>query len=352
MKILVLNIQCLCAHLAELEYHLEQWRPHIVMLQETWLNKSMESVEISNYIVVSKRDRSDGPNRGGILTLARSDFNNVAFIKNSDSEERSWHFLHMDAETILIGNWYRPGATEHDAYEKLQNEMTNLLPDATGIILSGDLNIHQARWLRFSNGNSIQGADLKALCDTFGMQQLTKEPTREQYLLDLFLTDVPGCKVRVGPYIADHKYLIANVPFPEVTSLHIKRQSFQIAKADWTSLEKALKEVDWATLRRGTAEDAVNYFMEILWYLLCLHIPYKEIFLKKKSHPWLNKRCETAISTKNDAEGTALFEEKTERMFQGNGRRTASVLEESNRKNSRLEERKQTMVAPKSRTLE
>ena len=99
-----MNIQCLQAHLVELEYHLDMHKPHIVLLQETWLDASTESATIANYIVISRRARSERANRSGILTLARSDFNRLAHIGNSSSEERSWHFLHMDSEILLLGN--------------------------------------------------------------------------------------------------------------------------------------------------------------------------------------------------------------------------------------------------------
>ena len=281
ISIFVLNIQCLQAHLVELEYHLDMHKPHIVLLQETWLDASTESVTIANYNVVSRRDRSERANRGGVLTLARSDFNRLAHIENSTLEERSWHYLHMDSEILLLGNWYRPGATEHDAYAALQEEMGTHVLEATGIILSGDLNVHHARWLRFSNGNTVQGSDLKAVCDNLGLQQLVSEPTRQQYLLDLYLTDVAGTKVRVGPYIADHKYLIATVPMPEVTTLNIKRERFNLLRADWTGLKTALANVDWSPMRRDTADAAASYFMEMLWMNLCTYIPYEQIEIKK-----------------------------------------------------------------------
>jgi len=245
--------------MVELEYHLELHKPHIVLLQETWLDASTESVSIANYTVISQRDRSEKANRGGVLTLARSDFNRLVHIENSKVEERSWHFLHMDPEILLLGNWYRPGATEHDAYAALQEEMGAHVLEATGIILSGDLNVHHARWLRFSNGNTVQGSDLKAVCDNLGLQQLVNEPTRQEYLLDLYLTDVAGTKVRVGSYVADHKYLIATVPMPEVTTLSIKRERFNLLRADWSGLKTALANVDWSPMQRDTADAAASF---------------------------------------------------------------------------------------------
>jgi len=302
--------------MVELEYHLELHKPHIVLLQETWLDASTESVSIANYIVISRRDRSEKANRGGVLTLARSDFNRLVHIENSKVKKRSWHFLHMDPEILLLGNWYRPGATEHDAYAALQEEMGAHVLEATGIILSGDLNVHHARWLRFSNGNTVQGSDLKTVCDNLGLQQLVNEPTRQEYLLDLYLTDVAGTKVRVGSYVADHKYLIATVPMPEVTTLSIKRERFNLLRADWSGLKTALANVDWSPMQRDTADAAASFFMEMLWMNLCTYIPYKQIEIRKKSHPWLNSKCKAAIQAKNVAENTDSFIEARKRCAQ------------------------------------
>ena len=308
--IFVLNIQSLRSRVAELEFPLSQLQPHLVLLQETWLDASVEQIAITGYYVVSRRDRSTDSNRGGILTLARADFNHIAQIANSKTEERSWHYLNLEPENILIGNWYRPGATEHDGFEALQNEIVEFSSECTGIILTGDLNIHHAKWLRFSNGNSLQGSDLKMLCDNYGLHQLTMEPTRQQYLLDLFLTDVPGTKAKVGAYVADHKFLCTSVLVPEVKAKTISRYGFHIKRAKWSQLESALDNVDWSPLQRGTSEDALQFFMETLWLLLCIFIPYTEIKIEKRSHPWLNERCSQAILEKNQAENTEAFDAK------------------------------------------
>ena len=150
--------------------------------------------------------------------------------------------MHADPEVLLVGIWYRPGATIHDGYAALQEEIAEHSSDATGMILAGDLNIHHAKWLRHSNGNSVQGADLRALCDNLGLQQIVREPTRQQYLLDLYLTDVAGTKTQFGPYIADHRFLLASVPLPEVTAIHIKRERFNLKRADWSGLKKCAFE--------------------------------------------------------------------------------------------------------------
>ena len=78
----MLNIRCLHANKAELEYHLEMKKPQMVLIQEIWLNASHEEVKIRNYRYVSRRDRKKEENRGGILLLVREDFNQFVHIED------------------------------------------------------------------------------------------------------------------------------------------------------------------------------------------------------------------------------------------------------------------------------
>ena len=189
VHIISINIRCLLSHKDELEAFLKLHQPHVVLIQETWLNESYESISVSGYRIVSRRDRKTSDNRGGILTSQRDDFNCLVHIKNCEDEERSYHFLRLGMETILVANWYRPGAIVHDGFAKLHDEIRDHYQDISGIVVAGDLNVHHRKWLRFSNDNTTVGADLKAFSDYFGLWQAVREPTRK-YLLDLNLTDV------------------------------------------------------------------------------------------------------------------------------------------------------------------
>ena len=77
-----------------------------------------------------------------------------------------------------------------------------------GTIIVGDTNTHHRRWLRYSARNSAEGEALKTFCDNQGLQQMVKERTQSDYLLDLLLTDVDGVRCKVLPKIADHKLLL------------------------------------------------------------------------------------------------------------------------------------------------
>ena len=142
VSIYSLNVQCLLAHLTELAFHLELYTPHVLLLQETWLNQSHEDVVIEGYELVSRRDRSISSNRGGVATYRRLDFNGIVHIENCKEEERSWHFLRLAEETILLANWYRPGSSTHDGFTKLHAEISQYYPEVSGVLALGDLNVH------------------------------------------------------------------------------------------------------------------------------------------------------------------------------------------------------------------
>jgi len=301
------NIQCLLARVQELNYQLELHQPHVVLIQETWLDDSTEAVKIPNYNVVSRRDRKKTANRGGILTLQRHDFNGLVHIKDCELEERSWHFLRLGFDTILVANWYRPGATVHDGFVNLYAEMAEYWYEISGVVIAGDLNIHHKKWLRHSNGDTTVGADLKTLCEFHGMNQLVREPTRKEYLLDLVCTDIFRATVAVLPLIADHKSVLTKLPLPEILEKKVEREVWILAKADWKQLQNKLLEFDWKRLHTGSAEDALEYFLQILWLHLVRYIPRRKIEVVKRSHGWMTETSKAAIRRKNDAEGTDRF---------------------------------------------
>ena len=111
--------------------------------------------------------------------MRRWDFHGLVHVNNSEKDERSWHFLKLGIETILLGNWYRPGSSDFDGFTELYSELAEHYAEVSGALLVGDMNVHHKRWLRFSNDNTPVGSELKMLCDFHGFSQLVREPTRE-----------------------------------------------------------------------------------------------------------------------------------------------------------------------------
>ena len=83
--------------------------PALVALNETFVDESVHTITIDGYSLVSRLDRKSDTMGGGICLFARSDINySIAHIADSNGFERSWHILHADRGSILVGTWYRP----------------------------------------------------------------------------------------------------------------------------------------------------------------------------------------------------------------------------------------------------
>jgi len=53
----------------------------------------------------------------------------------------------------------------------------------------------------------------------------------------------------------------------------------QLAK--WQELQSSLRDFEWSELRKGSPEDALNYFLDILWMQLRKYMSFKIIREKK-----------------------------------------------------------------------
>jgi len=137
------NIQGLLSHKTELEGRLKfLGYPEMVSLNETFLNQSVPvgAPALSTYSQVSRRDRKDGRQGGGIalyalVAIAKS----LVHVGDSDNYEKAWHILHSNLGPILIAVWYRPPSYhECDAIATLETEWRQYATSAVGALIIGD----------------------------------------------------------------------------------------------------------------------------------------------------------------------------------------------------------------------
>ena len=99
-SIYCINIRSLIDKLAELTHQLNSVQPHIVFINETWLDNSTEKVDIPNYVCISRKDRAQTENRGGVICYAHINSGHMIFLEKSDTAERSWHLIQRDSGNI------------------------------------------------------------------------------------------------------------------------------------------------------------------------------------------------------------------------------------------------------------
>ena len=149
-----INIQSFSDHAAELNalVQLRKIPPAMVCLNETWLDKSTEQVELNGYKLTGRRDRQDGQDdrkRGGVMVFSRDDIaSSVTLLENSEHAERMWLVVHTDQGPYLLCIWYRPPEPgEIQTISTFENEWLNHCGSALGTIIMGDLNLHHIGWL-------------------------------------------------------------------------------------------------------------------------------------------------------------------------------------------------------------
>ena len=229
----------------------------------------------------------------------------IAELEKFISSERVWLVLHADTGPFLLGVWYRPPAPgQTESIAAFEEEWHRLSKEVLGTIVVGDLNLHHIRWPRYSLRNSAEGELLRGICDSNGLRQIVREPTRGDNLLDLALTDMDEVRCKVVGKIADHKGLQLVLPI-SVPRVDIRpRMVWQFKDADWHGLSNALVSQDWLWLSAVDANIGAEKLTAHILSLAEFYIPRRWMNERKSTHPWINDKVMRLVQEKLAAEGT------------------------------------------------
>ena len=236
-------------------------------LTETWLDQSFESISLPGYIEISRRDRGTSAH-GGVILFAKFGYENtIVHLGNSEVAERSWHIIHSVTGPLLFGAWYRPPShAETASIDSLEREVREHGRDTMGTIFVGDMNVHEASWLKYSDGTSPEGRALRDVAYCHGWEERVRKPTRGEHLLDLVLTDLGSAvttKVAVG--ISDHKVVLGAVDVGVSRQEAASREVFLFGQAPWPAIRKRLQEHKWEDeFADLNADDTAKVFEETI----------------------------------------------------------------------------------------
>ena len=132
---------------------------------------------------------------------------------------------------------------------------------------------------------SVEERRFKEICEENGMLQLIRGSTRKEHMFDLLFSDIDNCKGIVSDPIADHHAILACVKLPMPTEVVVQRDVWHFKQARWQNMRCQLRNHNWIRLKKGSVDDAVNYFVDLLTILCEKYIPRETIAHRKKSHP-------------------------------------------------------------------
>jgi endonuclease/exonuclease/phosphatase family metal-dependent hydrolase len=332
--------------LCELNYHIHTDKPDVILLNETWLKKSVrdhEVIEDTTYKIFrtdrSKLSHPGDPqnpkkfrqNGGGVLIAVRSDLNAVSKrISMRRGAEIAAVELTIDGCKYIFCTCYRVGTLGVENHSTISDSIRSLYQckRPKKIFIVGDFNLSSVTW-PISNppGNNID----KLFTDTFdelGLSQTISTATHSKgRTLDLLLSShsqlIDNQKIHdITPIVKSDHFAIT---FEIKTKIrHIKctkRKCYNFKRASWEALNKDLCRVDWNNLLGSTEPDvAWSRFKTELFRNVDKHIPTVSVSNEYRA-PWYDSELHEACMAK----------EKAHEKFQ----RTKFMLDEINYKKSR-----------------
>ncbi|XP_053398333.1 uncharacterized protein LOC123552572 [Mercenaria mercenaria] len=182
----------------DLHQLIQQVKPDIISCTETWLKPDIQTSEIfpkDLNFQVFRDDRTSGQG-GGVLTAISKHLISQEEPELKTNCNLSWAKITIKgAKDIYIGTYYKPHENDEDSLTELWSSLSKVPQDST-IWLLGDFNLPDIDWssevpkskCRFKE----MYEDFIDRINSFNLQQMVKIPTRNENILDLFLTNFPS----------------------------------------------------------------------------------------------------------------------------------------------------------------
>ena len=291
----------------------------IICLSETWLDESIPDshVQIDGF-QLHRRDRARrGLQResGGVAIYARDDLP-VRRRKDLEHDELEIVIIEVMSGTkrIFIGCCYRaPGANAEtvnsfiDNLQSIFNSFYTNKPES--FIILGDLNDRCITW----NSNHTQselGNKLLDLTTGNNLFQIIDEPTHitenSASLLDVIITDSPAYIIDSGtwPPLGDpfHCSIFCKFQLQFNREGKYKRHIFNYDQCNYDLMNAAVSAAPWNVLDIfDNVNEAEEYFTGLLTSICQDHVPNREITVRPRDKPWMNKLVKKAIRKRDKA---------------------------------------------------
>lgn len=179
--------------------------PHLAIITETWLNSLINDYEIvpPGYQLF-RRDR--GSRGGGVAIVVKNGIG-VTAEDQIDSHESLILKVSFHGHTFFLCAVYRPPDADDSFLFKFHDRMMKL--NGKNCIVTGDFNLPAIDWERKQYGLSSSCDSLLDIMFTLNLEQIVKDNTRGNSILDLSLVSemFSGGVVQVYSGISDHKLI-------------------------------------------------------------------------------------------------------------------------------------------------
>ena len=262
LKIFCLNINGLLKHLDEIRILVDEKQPHILLLNETKTDDSIDDydIEIENYII-NRRDRNSFG--GGIAIYVHK---NIQFTLRDDLKIPDLETVTVEVNLpfvrpIILSVLYRPEGPVA-VFDKIESMISKITGEKKEFILMGDLNCDILSMTLNKTKHIVQ------IYKTYGLVQVIKEATRTtsgiHTLIDHIVTNKIDRIAESGVMpcgISDHDviYIIRHARLPKM-----KKDPKILSVRDTRKLDNDRLLEDLRELPFGLIKDTSNN-PEDLW---------------------------------------------------------------------------------------
>ena len=284
-------------HILQLREFVRVTNYHIIILSETWLNKSVKSaeVEIEGYKIF-RLDRND-KRGGGVCAYIRSPLK-AQILKDLSGTSAAWFqqlWLQVQYKKIrpfVICAVYRPPDCHVSCFEDfLKPSSTYALSLNKSVIILGDLNCNLLQ-------QNPDGLSLLNFVSELNLKQLITLPTRitesSESLIDVVISSTPDLVLESGVIetcISDHfwVYMVLNLKLPKQPQSYITVRSFKnynpvLFTADLVSKRETLLQ---SIFTESDVNSKLSMLNDALLSTLQTHEPVKTIRVRNRPCPYI-----------------------------------------------------------------
>ena len=265
-RTLLINCRSLKGKVANFLASVNYYQPDCILGTESWLDKDTTTSEIfpPEYQVLRK-DRNLKARGGGVFIAVRKHYDMTLLPDLETNCEILWAEVQISAsKSLTLGCFYRPPDSKISTSEELVKSL-DLMPKNSNqtIVLGGDFNLPGIDWdnavVNPKAANKSQCELLLSSLDTHALAQIHKEPTREENILDLLITNKPGLikSSYSVPGISDHCAVVTELDIDPPYRRTKPRPVRQFKKANWEAIRQQIRSC-WTSFSENSPSCSVN----------------------------------------------------------------------------------------------
>ena len=308
LRVLIVNCQSIRNKRSAISESVEYTKPDVIVGCESWLGPEHKNSEIFPDGYQSNVYRKDRNKNGGGVFIAVHDNLTTSEVEGSQSQcEAVWTELHTNEKSVLIGSYYRPPNSTVDSIEELSASIHQITRNKDKhVILAGDFNLPHINWEHCSitpgAPQSAHHQGLLSLINEHGLEQMQKQPTRINNVLDLYLTNHPSLVKSSDtiPGVSDHHMVIVDSDLKPKYNRPKRRKVYKYNKANWSDVKTSVKDLSDSIISH-TEDDVDTKWTNLKKGLVKIMddcIPSR-MTSNKHNLPWINDRLRREIKRKH-----------------------------------------------------